>query len=146
MLRSFIDKIRYFLGSRSGTSAVEFAIVSHVLILFVFGIIAFGLYFGAAHSVQELASDAARASVAGLDDTERASIVAGFMERNGGEYPLLDQRYLTYEAHPSASDPEEYQVSVHYNAEKLPIWSLSADIPLPGKIISRTSTIRVGGA
>ena len=40
---------------------MEFAIVAPVLVMLVFGILMYGGYFLMAHSVQQLANDAARA-------------------------------------------------------------------------------------
>src|SRR5689334_21418066 len=58
----------------SGVAAIEFAVVFPLFLLIILAIIGYGSYLGAAHSVAQLAADAARASVAGLSDTERASI------------------------------------------------------------------------
>ena len=61
------------LGSDAGgSSAVEFAIVAPVLIALFAGIVVFGLYLGAMSSLRQLAAEAARASVAGVTDAERA--------------------------------------------------------------------------
>ena len=57
---------RRFRGDRSATSAIEFAILSPLFIFFVMGMVAYGIYFGAAHSVQQIAADAARTAIAGL--------------------------------------------------------------------------------
>jgi Flp pilus assembly protein TadG len=78
-----------------GATAVEFALVFPVAIIFFCGLLAYGVYFGAAHSVQQLAADAARASVSGLNNTERASIAAQHVAASGGEYPLLRADRLT---------------------------------------------------
>ncbi|MBL8581266.1 MAG: pilus assembly protein, partial [Rhizobiaceae bacterium] len=60
-----------FIKEDKATSAVEFAIIAPVFILVLFGLIAYGIYFGASHSVQQLAADAARTAVAGLNAEER---------------------------------------------------------------------------
>ncbi|MCB1385330.1 MAG: pilus assembly protein [Nitratireductor sp.] len=130
---------------RSGASAVEFAIIAPLFLLMMFGMIAYGIYFGAAHSVQQLAADAARASVAGLSTAERASLARAFLEANSGDYALLDAKHLSIETAASASDPNQFTVSLTYDAVNLPIWEMYPPIPLPDKIIARSSTIRLGG-
>ncbi len=60
MSRNTIANMR---KAEDGAAAVEFAIVSPVFLLIVVGILAYGLYFGAANSVQQLAADAARAAM-----------------------------------------------------------------------------------
>ncbi|HWJ89286.1 MAG TPA: TadE/TadG family type IV pilus assembly protein [Pelagibacterium sp.] len=129
-----------------GASAVEFALVTPVFLLLVFGALAYGIYFGAAHSVQQLAADAARAAVAGLNVTERATLAVSFIDANGGAYVLIDPTRLELDAGPSGTDPDQFTVALSYDASTLPIWNLYPPIPLPNsKIITFTSTIRNGG-
>lgn len=60
-----------FSRSLDATSAIEFALVAPVLLLLLFGIIGYGYILGVYHGVQQIAAEAARASVSGLNDTER---------------------------------------------------------------------------
>ena len=46
------------------------------------GMLAYGIYFGAAHSLQQLTADAARTAVAGLSDSERQQLVSNFINAN----------------------------------------------------------------
>ena len=137
-------KARFWLN-RSGTSAIEFAMLAPVFILFLFGMIAYGIYFGASHSIQQLAADAARTAIAGQSASERTAIVADFIALNASSYPFIDRSKLTVEARDSGSDSNQFNVSVGYDARNLPIWSLLPGLPLPGTIIVFSSTIRIGG-
>ncbi len=128
-----------------GATAVEFALVFPVAIIFFCGLLAYGVYFGAAHSVQQLAADAARASVSGLNNTERASIAAQHVAASGGEYPLLRADRLTVSAQPLGADPTQFEVRVSFNSEDLPIWALSGLVPLPERTIERVAIIKRGG-
>lgn len=130
---------------QAGTSAVEFALIAPIFLLLLFGAIGYGIYFGAAHSVQQLAADAARAAVAGLTGGERTALATAFLANNGGSYVLIDPDLLTIAAAPSPSDPDQFLVSVSYDASALPIWNLHPPLPLPGKTIVFASTIRNGG-
>ncbi|MGQ0673301.1 MAG: TadE/TadG family type IV pilus assembly protein [Hyphomicrobium sp.] len=132
-------------GDRSGASAVEFAVVLPVFLMLMLGILAHGIYYGAAHCTAQLAADAARASVAGLDDAERTSIAKGVIAKTASMYPLLIADKIAVEAAASASDPTEFMVAVRYDSAHLPIWSFSKLIPLPSKIIQRTAVIKRGG-
>ncbi|MFZ5617034.1 MAG: TadE family protein, partial [Pseudomonadota bacterium] len=62
---------RIFIANRSGASAVEFAIVAPVLLAMLLGMLAYGIYLSADHSVRQLAADVARETIAGIDDEER---------------------------------------------------------------------------
>ena len=130
---------------RRGTAAIEFAILTPVFLLLVFGMIAYAIYFGAAHSVQQLAADAARTSIAGLSGAERNTLVKAFILRNADGYVFVDAADLTYEIADKANDPNEYRVILRYDASSLPIWNLGVPLPLPSRVITYASTIRLGG-
>lgn len=134
-----------FTKNESASSAVEFAILAPVFLMLVIGMLAYGIYFGAAHTVQQLAADAARATISGLSAPERSRIVDDFIERNASAYILIDKRRLIHTAKDSRTDPDQYVVEVSYDASLLPIWSLYPPIPLPSPTISFASTIRKGG-
>lgn len=134
-----------FLPSTAGTAAVEFAIVAPLFIFLVLGMIAYGIYFGAAHSVQQIAADAARTAIAGLDETERQTLAQHFIDVNAGGYTFIEADKLEVEVNDNPDDAEQFVVSVQYNADNLPIWRFLSRLPLPGKTISRSSTIRIGG-
>lgn len=131
--------------SDGGASAVEFALIFPVALIFLCGLLAYGIYFGAAHSVQQLAADAARASVSGISDAERTSIAQAHVTASGGSYPLLRADRLSVAAHALAGDPTQFEVKVTYDSTDLPIWALSGLVPLPGKIIQRVAIIKRGG-
>lgn len=134
-----------FLADRRGTSAVEFALLSPLFLLLLFGLIAYGIYFGASHSLQQIAADAARTAVAGLDEEERQELVAGFITRNGAGYPFIDPKRMTIAATDSAADGSEFVVSLGYDARDLPIWNLLTGLPLPDTTIAKQTKIRIGG-
>ncbi|RVD33089.1 pilus assembly protein, partial [Mesorhizobium sp. M4A.F.Ca.ET.020.02.1.1] len=58
-----------FRADAVGTTAVEFAMLAPLFILLLLGMVAYGIYFGASHSVQQIAADAARTAIAGLNQT-----------------------------------------------------------------------------
>lgn len=128
-----------------GAAAVEFAVVFPVALLFFCGLLVYGIYFGAAHSVQQLAADAARASVSGITDAERIAIAQAHVAASGGGYPLLTADHLTITAGALPADPTQFEVRVVFNSEDLPIWAFSGLVPLPEKSIERVAIIKRGG-
>ena len=128
-----------------GASAVEFAVVCPVFLMILLGILTFGMYFGAAHSVAQLAADAARASVAGLSDAERSKIARELVSTSASEYVLINSKRIEVEAAPLPSDPTEFRVAVRYDAKDLPIWAFAPFVPLPSQTIERTATVKRGG-
>ena len=75
----------------SGAVAVEFVLIAPILLMLVFGIVAVGSFVGLTHSIHQLATGAARASVAGLDAAERTALAQEYLSAGSRRYPLLDQ-------------------------------------------------------
>lgn len=134
-----------FPSSRAATSAIEFAILCPVFLLMLMGMLAYGVYFGASHSLQQIAADAARAAVAGLDEGERRKIVQDYLATNAASYPLIDPAKLTASADDDPAGDGEFTVAIRYDARDLPIWNLAGGLPLPKTTIVKRSVIRVGG-
>jgi len=128
-----------------GASAVEFALVLPVFLVLLFGIIAYGIYFGAVHSTAQLAADAARASVAGISDAEREEIARQHVLNNVPSYVMLQPGKIQIVAGRLEQDSRQFRVAVRYDAAELPIWNFTPFLPLPSKIIERTATIQRGG-
>ncbi len=137
------EQISRFRESKSGASAIEFAICCPMLFMLLLGILCYGIYIGACHSVAQLAADAARASVAGLSQAERQAIALDHVSRSVGNYPLLKLTNVTVIAAPAANNADGYRVSVRYDASDLPLWFVF--IPSPSPTIERAAVIINGG-
>jgi Flp pilus assembly protein TadG len=135
----------YITEDSRGAAAIEFAILTPVYLLLMTGMLAYGIYFGAAHSVQQLAADAARTAIAGLHTNERNSLVQDYLDNNASAYMLIDPSRLSFSIGDSPSDPNQYRVELTYDASQLPIWNLYPPLPLPSKTITYGATIRRGG-
>ena len=132
-------------SDRRASSAVEFALISPLFILLLFGMVAYGIYLGASHSVQQIAADAARAAVAGLDAGERQAIVSRYIDAHGSGYPLVDPTKLSIVATDDPAGDGEFTVALSYDASALPVWDLLPALPLPGRTIVKRSVVRIGG-
>ncbi len=127
---------------RSGNAAVEFAIVGPVLLLLLMGIFTYGGYFLTAHTIQQLTNDAARASIAGLDDEERLALAREAMQAG-----IANQDFMRGDlADVSLTrNGEMVSVAVTYDASEDVYWAFQSLIPAPPHSIVRSSSIRVGG-
>jgi len=128
--------------AKRGNAAAEFAIVAPLLLVMMAGIFNYGGYFFIAHTVQQLANDSARAAIAGLDDSERASLAESAVRAGMQGQPLLSGELA--EVAVSRNDGS-LRVFVHYNAENDIFWTLATLIPSPSPDIRRSATIRLGG-
>lgn len=138
------SSLKEFVAARSGSTAVEFALLSPLYLLLLMGMTAYGIYFGAAHSVQQISADAARAALAGVSPAERRDLATTFINRHAAGYPFIEINNLSVslDMQPEAT---QFQVVVSYDASKLPIWGLFGGLSMPSQIIQRRSTIRIGG-
>lgn len=133
-----------FQSDRNGAAAVEFAIVSPLFILLLLTLIAYGIYLSAAYSIQQIAADAARTSLAGLNRFERTALARDFIQRSTLDYYLLDPKRLSVILVEDHQNAEQFTVKLEYDGSNLPIWGLYA-FALPNRKIVRFSTIRIGG-
>lgn len=137
--------LRSFRRSRDAASAVEFAIVVPLFVMLVFGIVVYGSWLGMMHSVQQLAAEAARTSIGGLTEAERASLARAYITGNADSYPLLTPTKLTVVAQTSSSDANVFTVTVTYDATGSLISTLPSFVPAPSPHISRSAAIPRGG-
>lgn len=133
------------IRSASGASAVEFAIVAPLFFMSLIGILVYGLYFGTVHSVQQIAADAARASIAGLNDAERVKLATDHVQLSTANYLLLNSAKMQVDATPDGADSNLFVVTVTYDASDLPIYGLDKLVPVPQPTIRRSAVIRRGG-
>lgn len=96
------------------------------------------------HGVQQLAAEAARTSVAGLNDGERNSLATSYVKTNVTGYPLLEAAKVDVRAAPSGADPNVYIVTVQYDGSSNLIFTLPFTPPLPFPI-TRSAVIPYGG-
>ncbi len=131
-----------FALSDAGSAAVEFAIIGPVLVLVLMGIFTYGGYFLTAHTVQQMANDAARSAIGGLDDTERLALA-----RESARASLTNQIHMRGEiaSLELRRNGSNIAIDVTYDASHDMYWAFESLVPVPTPQISRTATIRLGG-
>lgn len=130
--------------NKSGASAVEFAIIAPIFLMILLTFVGFGIYLAAASAVQQIAADAARTAIAGLNTAERSKLANDFIAQSTLNYALLEPAKLTATVTADPKNAEQFTVSIDYDATGLPIWSLYS-FAMPNNHIKRFSTIRIGG-
>jgi Flp pilus assembly protein TadG len=133
------------MRDRSGVAAIEFAIVGPLFFLVLLGVLIFAVYFGTVHSVQQIAAEAARASVQGLTEEERAALAQNQVNAIVGSYPLIDRNYLTVSAAAAPGDANLFNVRISYDASRSIVFAFEGLIPMPSKTIARSAVVRRGG-
>ena len=127
---------------RSGAAAVEFALVGPLLLLVLMGIFTYGGYFFTAHTVQQITNDAARAALAGLDDSERRDLAVQSVRATIDGQTVLRGDLASVAVTRSG---QMLTVAVTYDAGDDVYWAFQSLLPAPASLISRSASIRLGG-
>jgi Flp pilus assembly protein TadG len=131
-----------FLACRKGGVALEFALIAPVFLVMLLGVISYGGYFWIAHSVQELANDAARAALAGLTESEREQLAQASISEEIVHDGVLHSTSATAAYR---GDSNGYTVSVTYDASGSAFWAAAGLVPMPPPKVVRSAAIRLGG-
>lgn len=134
-----------FRRCERASSAIEFALVTPFFLMLLFGILVYGGHLAVIHGVQQLAAEAARRSVGGLSENERAALARSYVAQNAASYPLITPANLTVSAATSSSDANVFVVTVDYDASSLFIYALPQLVPAPSSQIARSAAIARGG-
>jgi Flp pilus assembly protein TadG len=133
-----------FFRNQDAASAVEFSLVGLPLVLFLCGIVCFGILYGTYNGVEQLAAESARAAVAGQSASERDQLARNFVTANIGSYGFLNPANLTITT--SSQQPTEtFQVTVRYDMSASPIFQLAGVLAAASPIITRSAAVQFGG-
>ncbi|RKQ95687.1 TadE/TadG family type IV pilus assembly protein [Maricaulis maris] len=142
VLRSCVRTLARFRGT-SGASAVEFAILSPLAILILFGIIAYGLVFSTHLSLQHLIAETGRATIPGLASQERQQLARNHFDAKLDAYPLLNPA----DAELRINDDGQFtEVLITYSVESHPAYVFEGLLPLPASPYIYRQVIRNGGS
>jgi Flp pilus assembly protein TadG len=117
MRQTLIGHFVHFRRDQSGAVAVEFVLLAPILFALLFGVVTLGYFMGISHSVNQLATGAARASVAGLDRQERSDLATTFLSEAGTRYPLLTADAVTSSVTVGEGETPSITVRVNYNVD-----------------------------
>jgi len=140
-----MGRTSHCISCQRGASAVEFALVAPVFVLLVAGIIAYASIFATQNGVQQLAAEAARATVAGLNDTERDQLARAYVTRSVGTYPYLIASRLSVSTTPVGNPTTSFQVQLTYDNSNAFAYQFSGVLPLPPGNVVRSAILQRGG-
>jgi Flp pilus assembly protein TadG len=133
--------IRRLSRDHSGSAIVEAAFAVPLMVMLLLGILAYGSWFMTAHSLQQAANEAARASVAGLDSAERRMLVEQSIVASRAAFPFPGAQTIGV----GTSESGGYcTVTLRYNLANAAIFSVRPG-PLPGGVLERSAVVRIGG-
>lgn len=126
---------------RRGATIVEFALVLPLLATLLLGILAYGQYFLLAHSTQQLANDAARATIAGVSAAERVTLANASVAREIATLPEIKAKPVSVAVEEAA---ELVTVRVRVDARDVGLFNVPL-VPMPDPLIERHAVVRPGG-
>lgn len=127
--------------STRGAVIVEFAIVLPLLVCLLMGVLGYGQYFLLAHSVQQIANDAARATVGGMSADERATLAR---QSVADDVAALDEFAASRVGTQVAESGDTVAVDVTLDAHGMALFR-TAIVPMPSATIERRAVVRRGG-
>ena len=134
--------LRPFARDRRGVAVMEFALVAPLLALIAMGILNYGQYFLLAHSTQQIANDAARATIAGLSAAERVTLAEAMVTKEMTQLPVGAGQVAV--AVTENGTDKLVTVKVRVDASSNAMFKLKI-VPMPEAIIERSGTVRQGG-
>lgn len=133
------------LHCAQGNSAVEFALLVPILLVVFAAIMVFGIYLGASHNLRQLASDAARASIAGVSDQERGQLARQRVDSALNQGAMFKPGTVDVQVGPDPADATVYTVTLSFDARSLGFSGLSGLVPMPPDLLRSTVSVRRGG-
>lgn len=127
------------IRDEGGSVLIEAAIALPVLITLLLGIVSYGSWMMAAHSVQLAANEAARAALTGLNQTERDAIANASVSHSVLADRTVDARHI---AVVTARDGVYYTVTVRYDFAGSGL-AIKGPLATPGGIIARSAIVRL---
>lgn len=130
---------------RSGAASLEFALVVPIFLLLLAGIVVYGQYFAIRIAVVHAASEGARASVMGLDETERQTYATTRVDEVMKSYaPLV----TVSPGNPNVTTTDTsgvFKVTVAYTIPTVGFVDLTSLVPSPSGLVSYAATASYGG-
>jgi Flp pilus assembly protein TadG len=132
-----------FLRRDDGASAIEFALVLPIFLTLVFGVVVYGAYFASLSAVNQIAAEAARATITGLTDAERQSLATQKATALVASYgALLNTGSVTIQAVPTSAGAFAVTITNQFDAFGLGNITI---LPMPPALQSATAEVARGG-
>lgn len=126
----------------TGSMAVEFALLGPMLVVLLMGIVSYGGWLWLAQSIQGIASEAARASIGGLDDAEREALARAEVVSHAGRMFQVAPEDVIVDVETDAS---QLTVRLSYDVSNHPLMQVASLLPRPPEQVQGVAVVRTGG-
>jgi Flp pilus assembly protein TadG len=126
-------------SDRSGNALIEFALLSPILVMLLLGMLGYGQYFLTAHTIQQLANDAARAAIVGRTAAERQALARASVTQGLANAAVAQPGEVS-----SAVAEADGRVTVTLSVDSRALSLLrSGMVPMPDPMIERRAVAEV---
>ena len=132
------------LHCQKGIAALEFALVTPALLMLIFAIIIYSFWFSALLGVRHAAAEGARAAMAGLSSSERATLARTRAQAVINGYGTLLSSGGTPDIQAAPDGIGQFKVQVRYDMSGSPLMRYSTFIPLPSTTLDATVIVTNG--
>jgi len=135
-------RLTVLLADQRGAVLIEAAFAMPLIIAMLLGVVTYGLWFAEAHSMQQVANDAARSVLGTMNATERQDQVDKTVEKGFQGSGLVKASNVQVS---TALDGAYYTVTLSYDTNVDDLFANSL-IPLPEQTIVRTATVELSNS
>lgn len=135
---------RRVLHCDKGMAALEFALLAPALLMLVFAIIIYSFWFSALMGVRQAASEGARAAMAGLSTTERATLARARAQAVITGYGALLSSGGSPQIDAGADGTGVFKVRVSYDMSGSTLMRYAGFIPMPSTNLSASVIVTNG--
>lgn len=132
------------LACQKGMAALEFALIAPALLMLVFAIIIYSFWFSALLGVRHAAAEGARAAMAGLSASERATLARTRAQAVIDGYGTLLSSGGTPDIQAQADGTGLFKVQVRYDMSGSALMRYGNFIPLPSTTLGATVIVTNG--
>ena len=132
------------LSCEQGLAALEFALIAPALLMLVFAIIIYSFWFSALLGVRHAAAEGARAAMAGLSATERATLARARAQAVIDGYGALLSAGGAPDIQAQPDGTGLFKVQVRYDMSRSALSRYANFIPLPSTTLGATVIVTNG--
>lgn len=140
-----LRRARQLMVDTGGSVAVEFIFLAPLFLLLMLNIMTGGIYIGAYHTLQHTTAEAARASLAGSNDSERLLLAQQSINTALATGYLVKPQAIKLQIGSVGSDQTTYRVALSFDAGSLGLSKVPGFSAFAPSTLTSSYDVRRGG-
>lgn len=138
-------RLKQLIACQSGAVSVEFIFLAPLFLLMMLNIMTGGIYLGAYHTLQHTTAEAARASLAGSNDSERLLLAQQSIKTALATGYLVKPQAVKLLIGPAGSGQATYRVALSFDARSLGLSNVPGFSSVAPATLTSSYDVRPGG-